>query len=63
MTLSKSFKWLVCFFLGHKEVKVTLTLGKIVPEKVEAIKCERCNRIFVPIPQLDNDVNSKKFEL
>jgi len=60
MPRPKSFKWLVCFFLGHKEVKVTLTLGKIVREKVEAIRCERCNRIFVPIPQLDNDVNPKK---
>ena len=50
MTLS--FNWLVCLFFGHKEVNVTLSLGKIVPENVEAIRRERCKRIIVPVSQI-----------
>jgi hypothetical protein len=47
-----SLNWLLCVVIGHKDVETTLELGKMVTEKVQAIKCERCNRILVPLNQL-----------
>lgn len=56
MNRSHSLKWLLCLFIDHKDVDITLELGKIVTEKVEAIKCERCNRILIPLNQLKGRV-------
>ena len=43
---------LQCLFLGHKGISISLSLGKIVLERIMAQKCERCNRIFIPTAQL-----------
>ena len=45
-------KMLQCFFPGHRDIQVILSLGKIVPERIETTKCERCHRILVPTSQL-----------
>jgi hypothetical protein len=45
-------KMLQCFLLDHRDIQVVLNLGKIVPERIEARKCERCNRILIPTSKL-----------
>jgi hypothetical protein len=40
-----------CLLLGHRDLPIELALGKIVPERIEATKCQRCGRIFVPTEQ------------
>jgi len=53
MGVPNSLKRIECFFLGHDDIPVTLTLGKIVSEKIEAMKCERCDRVLIPLRNLD----------
>jgi hypothetical protein len=48
----QQFRKVQCLFFGHDDAKITLTLGKILPEKVEAMKCRRCNRILIPVRSL-----------
>jgi hypothetical protein len=47
MASAHAFKVLICLLFGHENLPVTLELGKIVPEKVDALKCARCGRILV----------------
>ena len=42
---------IVCLVLGHKDTPMSLTLGKITPKPVQALKCARCGRISVPTAQ------------
>ncbi|MGD0176493.1 MAG: hypothetical protein ABSC50_06685 [Candidatus Bathyarchaeia archaeon] len=49
MTSWRPFKMLVCFLLGHNDSPVKMTLGKLIPQEIEAQKCTRCSRILVPI--------------
>ena len=53
MSMPNSLKRIECFFLGRRDVQITLTLGKIVPERIQARKCERCNRVLIPLRNLD----------
>lgn len=59
MSFPGSLKMLLCLFVGHRDVQVTLILGKLVPEKIEVTKCERCNRILVPIAKLNENLVRK----
>jgi hypothetical protein len=45
--LGKSCEALVCIIRGHKDLHVTLQLGKIDTEQVQATKCSRCGRISI----------------
>jgi hypothetical protein len=43
-------RMLQCFFIGHRDSHITLTLGKIVPESVEVMRCERATGSWFRFP-------------
>jgi hypothetical protein len=47
MIVSRMLKVLQCVLLGHQDEPIMLTLGKIIPDIIDATRCDRCGRILI----------------